>query len=203
MNSLKKWFVLRKLQKHIQMHTEEQNEKKKVFVEVSRQKEKILLRQERNMQRRRELEQQYIDALDNAPVKMLEEDLLRVMKDIENDTISVDDLEVQINQIDTAILASEHELALLRSQTNALKVGYNPDKTISSSQAHGRSRVKTHEELGKVQQSEEDFKSSMQSLTPNAGMPDLEALRKVRNEVLKAKAAGKSEEEIEQLKQKN
>ncbi|NCC66097.1 MAG: hypothetical protein EOM15_15775 [Spirochaetia bacterium] len=167
--------------------------------EASLSVEKLELQINRNQVRLHNLEQAYLDQVDDEPQKMLETQICVQADALDHDNELLKFKRTVLNQLQASMQDKEQFLVMTEGALMQRKIGYDSDKIIE----RGRQfRKEQHLSLDEVQAIHQERKraNALTGQTNNSvGHPRLEALESKRQEILRIRTTG--DEKVESVTQ--
>jgi hypothetical protein len=156
---------------------------------------------ERNTAKLHMLEKQYVEYPDATPPKSLELAIVDAEDAVQHDTEELADRRIVMEEIRAAVEGTENELAIVIKKIQRLKSGYDVDRILGTSKRRGKDREDGRRKLETLEDDRQRRRSTALDASATSASARLARLEKTRMDVQHARAAGKSDQEIEKIKE--
>jgi hypothetical protein len=198
----RRWKI-RKLDKGSRRLEREIQDKKDIYKEARVRVENLAARMDRNSLRLSTLENKYVENSETVPSKILEAEILALDEEIKRDAEILENERAGLEEVRFSLEGSENDLVINNKELQRLKADYNMEKILRGSKKFGKEVRKSKEEGRTLVEDQANRRSMNDDAKGNIENPLLARLEKTRIEVQNARAAGKSEDEIAELKKQS
>jgi hypothetical protein len=186
--------ILRNIKK-IEARLEKQLDLKK---EQAIQVEILSAQLDREENRKIELEGKYVETTDNIPLTSMEIAINELTENIERLKGTLNYERIKLGEVNETVDSSRNELLGFKGNLVKLRSDFNQQRIITSGDVLVKEHIKDSEKLQELKDRRIDRQKSMNEATVKS--PEMIRLEKIREEIMNAKAAGKSEKEINDIK---
>lgn len=163
---------------------------KALYEEASLSVEKLELQINRNQVRLHNLEQAYLDQVEDEPQKMLETQICVQADALDHDNELLKYKRTVLNQLQVSMQEKEQYLVMTEGALMQRKIGYDSDKIIERGRQFRKEQHLSLDEVQAIHQERKRTNALTGQANHSVGHPQLEALESKRQEILRIRTAG-------------